>query len=233
MKPLWSGQLSFGLVNIPVHVHTATGSESVDLDLLHKKDQSRIRMKKICEGCGEFVAEDDIVKGYKHSDGAYVVLSPQDLADVRPEETEAIALSGFVNANDIPIAYFEKPYFLEPGAGGEKSYLLLREAMEKARKVAMVQYMFRHKEHLGVVGPVAEGLVLYQMRFPKDLRDPPFSLPSAKIERREVELALDFVNSLSRPFDPTQFENHARENFDKLVEAKLASSPSAARQRAS
>lgn len=221
MRPFWSGQLSFGLVNIPVSVYTATESNSVDLDLLHKKDMARIRYKKTCEGCGENVSEDEIVKGYEHTKGEYVVLSQKDLQSLHPEGSDAIGISAFVNPDEISLAYFEKPYFLAPGKGAAKPYMLLREAMERSHKVAMAQYVFRHKEHLGVVAPEEEGLILYQVRFPRDFREPAFALPRAKLDKKELDLALDLVETLSGHFDPDEYEDHSRENFERLVAAKL------------
>jgi len=223
MRPIWTGSISFGLVNIPVRmfsgVHTRQG---IDLDMLHKDDHSPIRFARICRKDGEEVAWEDIVKGYEYRDGDYAVLTPKDLDKLDSERTQTIDIKQFVQEGEIDIRYFEKPYYLEPVKGGEKAYALLHAALEQSDKLALARYVTHQREHLGVIKPVGQALVLNQMRFPTDLREATdLKFPSDKsISKEEVKAALRLISQETSHFVPEDFHDTYTEELEELIKEK-------------
>lgn len=223
MRALWSGSISFGLINIPVRLYSGVNPhEGIDLDMLHKDDHSPIRYARICREDGKEVPWDDIVKGYEYRDGDYVVLTKKDLEKLDTEKTETIDIQHFVEEDEIDIRYFEHPYYLEPVKGGEKAYALLREALEQSGRVALAKFVLRQREHLGVVKPVGKALVLNQMRFPTDLREATdLKFPAedaAKAE--EVKVALKFISQETSHFIPEDYKDTYTEELEDMIEAK-------------
>jgi DNA end-binding protein Ku len=223
MRALWSGSISFGLVNIPVRLYSGVNPhEGIDLDMLHKDDHSPIRYARICRKDGEEVPWEDIVKGYEYRDGDYVVLTQKDLDKLDTEKTETIDIQHFVDEDEIDIRYLEHPYYLEPVKGGEKAYALLRAALEQSGKLALSKFVLRQREHLGAIKPVGKALVLNQMRFPTDLREatelsfPPESSVSAD----EVKVALKFVSQETAHFVPEDYHDTYTEELEDMIEAK-------------
>lgn len=205
MRPIWNGSISFGLINIPVRMFSASNPrEGIDLDMLHKKDQGHIRYARICRKDGEEVSWDDIVKGYEYQDGEYVVLTQKDLDGLDAEKSQTIDIQQFVDEPDIDIRYFEKPYYLEPQKGGDKAYALLRTSLEKSGKLAFAKFVMHQREHVAVIKPLGRALVLMQMRFPSDLREPSdLHLPTDKgITDKEKEMALKLIKQETSPFVP-------------------------------
>src|SRR5215203_2749992 len=193
MRPLWNGSISFGLVNIPVRLYSGTNPrEGIDLDMLHKDDNSPIRYARICRKDGEEVAWNDIVKGYEYREGDYVVLTKKDMEGIDAKKTQTLDIMQFVDQDAVDIRYFEKPYYLEPVKGGEKAYALLRAALEKSGKLALATFVMHQREHIGVIKPNGRGLVLNQMRFPTDLREPAeLTFPTDRdVTEKELEMAL-------------------------------------------
>jgi DNA end-binding protein Ku len=223
MRALWSGSVSFGLVNIPVRLYSGVNPhEGIDLDMLHKDDHSPIRYARICREDGEEVPWKDIVKGYEYRDGDYVVLTKKDLDKLDTEKTETIDIQHFVDENEIDIRYFEHPYYLEPVKGGEKAYALLRGALEQSGKLALAKFVIRQREHLGVIKTVGKALVLNQMRFPTDLReatDLKFP-PESKVTSDEVKVALKFVSQETKHFIPEDYHDSYTDELEDLIEAK-------------
>ncbi len=223
MRALWSGSISFGLVNIPVRLYSGVNPrEGIDLDMLHKDDHSPIRYARICREDGEEVPWKDIVKGYEYRDGDYVVLTQKDLDKLDTEKTETIDIQHFVDEEEIDVRYFEHPYYLEPIKGGEKAYALLRAALEQSGKLGLSKFVLRQREHLGVLKPIGKALVLNQMRFPTDLREATdLKFPAENsVSSDEVKVALKFVSQESAHFIPEDYKDTYTEELEDLIESK-------------
>jgi DNA end-binding protein Ku len=223
MRAIWTGSLSFGLVNIPIRMYSGAESGSgLDLTMLHKKDLSPIRYAKICRQDGQEVPYEDIVKGYEYQKGDYVVLTEADFEKANAKKTKLIDIVEFVDQDDIDIRYYEKPYYLEPAKGAEKPYALLRDALTKSKKMAIAKFVLRNREHLAALKPVGRVLVLEQMRFASELRQPTeLKLPDeAGANEREVEMALALIDQLSQPFAPEDFHDTYTEELEEVIAAK-------------
>src|SRR5687768_4638468 len=167
MRPLWKGAITFGLVNIPVALYSATQSKQrVDLDMLRDSDHSRIRYKRICESDGKEVPWEHIVKGYEYEKGEYVVLTKEDFERVQIKSSQMVDIREFVDVSDIDPRFFDEPYFLAPEKAGAKAYALLREALERSGKVGIAKVVIRPpREHLAAVRPLKDVLALELMHF--------------------------------------------------------------------
>ena len=223
MRPIWNGSISFGLVNIPVRMFSAVHPrEGIDLDMLHKADHAPIRYARICRKDGEEIPWDDIVKGYEYQDGDYIVLNQKELESIDAKRTQTIDIEQFVDEADIDIRYFEKPYYLEAAKGGEKAYALLREALRKSNKLALGSFVLHEREHVAVVKPVGRALVLNQLRFATDLREPgDLNLPTDKdVTDRELEMALRLVRQGTKPFIPEDHRDTYTEELENMIKAK-------------
>lgn len=223
MRPLWTGSISFGLVNIPVNMYSGTNPrKGLDLDMLHKEDHSPIRYARVCRKDGEEIAWEDIVKGYEYKDGDYIVLSPKDLQNADAKKSKTVDIQNFVEEQEIDVRYFEKPYYLEPVKGGEKAYSLLHEALEKSKKVAVVLWVFHEREHLGVIKPVGKALVLDQMRFPTDIRTGSgLNLPNENVSEKELEVALALIKQQTKHFAPEDYHDTYTEELEDMIDKKL------------
>jgi DNA end-binding protein Ku len=223
MRPLWNGSISFGLVNIPVRLYSGVSPrEGIDLDMLHKDDHSPIRFARICRKDGEEVPWNDIVKGYEYRDGDYVVLTKKELEAIDAKKTQTIDILQFVDESDVDIRYFEKPYYLEVVKGGEKAYALLRAALQKSSKLALAKFVLHEREHVAVIKPVGRALVLNQMRFPTDVREPgELHFPTDKeVTDKEVEMALKLVKQETRPFIPEDLHDTYTEELEEMIKDK-------------
>lgn len=223
MRPIWTGSVSFGLVNIPVRLFSGTHPrEGIDLDMLHKEDQTPIRYARICRKDGEEVPWEDIVKGYEYRDGDYIVLTKKDLEKLDTKKTQTIDIKKFVQAAEIDIRYYEKPYYLEPVKGGEKAYALLREALEQSDKLALALFVIRQREHLAVIKPVGQALVLNQMRFPTDLREATdLNFPSSQqVDKEELRAALRLISQETGHFIPEDYHDTYTEELEDLIKSK-------------
>jgi len=223
MRPIWNGSISFGLVNIPVRLFSGTNPrEGIDLTMLHKDDNSPVRYARVCRKDGEEIPFDDIVKGYEYREGDYIVLTKKDLENIDVEKSQTIDIQQFVEQDDIDIRYFEKPYYLEPVKGGEKAYALLRNALRDSRKLAVAKFVMHEREHVAAIKPVGRALVLNQMRFPTDLREPgELKLPTDKeVTDKEVEMALKLIKQETRPFIAEDLHDTYTEELEELIKAK-------------
>lgn len=223
MRPIWTGSISFGLVNIPVKLFSGVHTrEGLDLDMLHKEDHAPIRYARICRKDGEEVPWDHIVKGYEYRDGDYVVLTEADFDKANPKKTQTIDIQQFVQEGEIDIRYFERPYYLEPVKGGEKAYALLHAALDKSDKVGLAKFVMHEREHLAVLKPVGRALVLNQMRFPKDIREAgDLKFPSDKdVSAKEIEAALKLIKQETRPFIPEDYHDTYTEELEDIIAAK-------------
>ncbi len=190
--------------------------------MLHKEDHSPIRFARICRKDGEEVPWDDIVKGYEYRDGDYIVLSQKELDELSAKKSQTIDIIQFVDEDDIDIRYFEKPYYLESDKGGDKAYALLRAALKKSGKLALARFVMHEHAHIAVIKPVGRALVLNQMRYPSDLREPAdLHLPTDKeVTEREIEMALKLVKQETKPFITEDLRDTYTEELEELIKDK-------------
>jgi DNA end-binding protein Ku len=225
MRPIWKGALSFGLVNIPVQLHSAIQSgERVSFRLLHRDDQSPIRYERVCQKDGSVVPWDDIVKGYEYAKGRYVVMTDDDFRAAALESSKLIEILDFVAADEIDPRYFETPYYLLPAKGGEKPYALLREAVRNTGTVGIGKITMRsNSHHLAGVKVVGDALVLEIMRFGDELVDAnAFTFPGADgVRPQELQMAEQLIGNLTERFDASKYQDDYRENLMRIIKAKL------------
>lgn len=222
MRSLWSGAISFGLIHIPITLYSATKDRALDFDMLRKDDLCPISFARVCRTTGEEVPYDEIVKGYEYREGDYVLLDKEDFKRAAPEKSETIDIEEFVNEDEIDSMYYEKPYYLEPGKGAEKAYVLLREALTQSKKVAVATFVFRSREDLVVLKAHNDVLILNQLRFHEQIRDyRELKLPKkVDVTRKEIEMAIKLVEQLEGKFNPKQFEDTYTEELEKIIQAK-------------
>jgi DNA end-binding protein Ku len=224
-RSIWSGSISFGLLNVPVKLYSAVARRGVSLREVRASDGARIRHRRIAEGTDQEVPYEEIVKAFEIAPNHYVTLSKDEMAGLAPEKTRAIEVLDFVELGEIDPIYFDSPYYIGPAAGAEKAYALLAAALEKSGRVAIARFVFRNKEHLAAIRPAGGALTLTTMRFadevvaPESLSD---ALPAEKPKaaRREVEMAEQLIDSLTREFDPATYRDEYREQLLALVERK-------------
>jgi len=220
-RPLWKGTIGFGLVSIPVKLFSAVDESELDLDMLDARDQARIRFQRVNEHTGKEVPWERIVKGYLLN-GKYVVLTDHDLKEAAAERSETISIHDFVDETEVEGKYFEKPYYLAPDKGGSKPYALLREALRKSGKVGIASFVLRTKEHTAVLQPDGDALILNQLRYAEELRDPAaLGLPKReKIAPGEMKLAMQLIQRDSGDFDITQYVDGYTTSLMKVIRAK-------------
>jgi DNA end-binding protein Ku len=223
MRSIWSGSISFGLVNIPVKLNSAVESESeINFDMLSKKDMAPIRYARIDTKSGKEVAWKDIVKGYEYTKGKYVIIEEEDFAKARPEKTKTIEIVQFVKEEEIDPIYYEKPYYIVPDKGAEKPYQLLMRALEESQTVGLAEFMLRNRGHVCAIKPYGGVLLINQMRYEEEIRKAPEVPKSEKISQREVDLAIKLVEQLTEKFNPSAFKDTYVEELKKVIKAKAA-----------
>ena len=222
MRAIWSGSISFGLVNIPVKLFSGSESNTLDLDMLRKSDLCPIKYLRVCKTDNKEVPYDEIVKGYEYTDGEYIVLTDQDFQNASLGKTHLIDILDFVDEKEIDTRYFEKPYYLEPDKTGSKAYALLREALRRSGKVGIASYVLRNRGSLGVVKPLDDLLVLNEIRFKDEIRNPgELKLPAGEnLREQEVELALSLIDQLTTKFDPEKYKDSYLDDLKKVIEQK-------------
>src|ERR671919_821745 len=224
-RAIWSGSISFGLLNVPVKLYSAVSKQTVSFRELREGDGSRIRHKRVAEEDGKEVPYEAIVKGYEFAPDQYVKLTREELEELDPKKTRAIEIQDFVDLDDIDPIYFEHPYYLGPDKGAEKAYALLAKAMRDERKVAIARFVLRNKEHLAAIRPMDGVLTLTTMRFADEVVSPDQLdgvevSDGRKLEKRELEMAKELIASLSSDFDAKQYRDEYREELLALIERK-------------
>lgn len=221
MRSIWAGAIGFGLVNIPVKLYSATESSALDLDMLDKKDHSRIHFMRVNKQSGKEVSSENIVKGYKLND-EYVILSDEDFEAASPEKSKVIAISGFVQEDQIDSIYFETPYYVAPDESGDKAYALLREALLKTAKVGIATFVMRNRENLAILRATEDVIILNKIRFAEEIRDASeLNLPAKSgIKKGELEMAVSLIDQLSEDFDIAAYKDTYTASLLKLITAK-------------
>jgi DNA end-binding protein Ku len=220
---MWKGAIAFGLVNIPVELHTAVRDTRPHFRLLHAEDESPVKYERVCQEEGKPVAWDDLVKGYEYEKGRFVVLTKDDFKAAALEKTKTIDILDFVDPDEVDDRYFETPYYLTPAKGADRAYALLREAIRKSGRIGIAKVILRDVQHLAAVEAIEGALVVTLMRFADELADTSeFRFPPAKeIRGKELEMALALVENLSAGWKPEKYNDQYRENLMRLIHAKL------------
>lgn len=226
-RALWKGAISFGLVYIPVQMFSADSTHDLDLTMVDKRDFSPIGYKRVNKRSGKEVSWNDIVKAYEYENDQYVVLTDEDLRRANVEATRTIDIVNFVDAPKIPPVYYEKPYYLAPTKGGEKVYALLREALKRSQKYAVAQVVIRTKQHLAVLAPMDDVIVLDTLRYADEVRPaeeldvPKGGIKTAGITEKELQMALTLIESMSEEWEPDRYHDTYREDVMAMVEKKI------------
>jgi DNA end-binding protein Ku len=222
-RALWKGSISFGLVNIPIELHTAVRNHRPRFRMLHAKDKSPVKFQRVCAREGKPLAWDDLVKGYEYAKGRFVVLTKEDFQAAAVEKTRTVDIIDFVSATEIDDRFFETPYYLVPVKGGERAYALLREAIRESERVGIAKFILRDAQHLAALEVIGDALVLTVMRFADELVDVKgFSFPSdAGIRKPELDMAKALVNNLAAEWSPEKYTDQYRDNLMKIIKGKV------------
>jgi DNA end-binding protein Ku len=228
-RPIWKGQISFGLVNVPVTLYSAEQKADLSFRMLDSRNSARIRYERVNEATGEEVPWDKIVKGYEYDDGNYVLLSNEELENASAELTKTIEIEQFVDLEAIDPVAFDKPYYLVPGKGAEKGYVLLREAMQQSERVGIAQVVIRSRGHLAALMPRGNALILDLLRYQQEIRPleqydlPEGTLKDYKITKKEMELAAQLIDGMTAQWEPGQFEDEYHKAVMQLIEKRIKS----------
>ena len=220
-KSIWTGSITFGLINIPIKLFSAVKESHLEMNMLDKKDYANIKYKRVNENTGKEVAYDDIVKGYKLDD-RYVVLEESDFEAAEAEKTKTVEIMNFVEEKEIDSIYYEQPYYLEPDKGATKAYALLRDALEATGKVGLGSIVLRNKESLVVLKSYKDAIVLNRIRFQEEIRNtaglnlPPLSETNTK----EMDMAIKLVEQLTEKFDIASYKDDYSAKLLKIIKDK-------------
>jgi DNA end-binding protein Ku len=224
-RAIWSGSISFGLLNVPVKLYSAVARRNIALREIRASDSARIKHRRVAEGTDEEVPYDEIIKAYEITPDQYVPISKDEMSSMAPEKTRAIDVQDFVDLDEIDPIYFDSPYYLGPADGAEKAYSLLAKAMEASGKVAVARFVFRNKEHLAAIRTSGGVLTLTTMRFadevvPASELEEVLPDKAPKVAKKEQEMAEQLIESLSAEFDPAAYRDEYREQLLGLIERK-------------
>ena len=222
-RALWKGSIAFGLVNIPVELHTAVRDSRPHFRMLHADDKSPVRFERVCARENKPVSWDELVKGYEYERGRFVVLTKEDFKQAALEKSRTIDIRTFVKSEEIDDRFFESAYYLVPAKGGERAYALLREAIRETGRVGVATIVLREAQHLAALEVAEEAMVLTLMRYAEELVDVgEYHFPTAKdVRKPELQMARTLVENLAGEWDPTQYKDEYRENLMKIIRAKL------------
>jgi DNA end-binding protein Ku len=222
-RSLWKGSISFGLVNIPIELHTAVRDHRPKFRMLHATDKSPVKYERVCIRDGHAVAWEDLVKGFEYAKGHFVILTKDDFKAAAVEKTRTIDIIDFVEADAIDDRFFETPYYLVPAKGGERAYALLREAIRQSNRIGIAKFILRDAQHLAAIEVIDQAIVLSVMRFADELADPkPLGFPSSDgIRKPELDMAKALVNSLAAEWDPEKYTDQYLENLMRIIKGKV------------
>ncbi|HEX8515463.1 MAG TPA: Ku protein [Bacteroidia bacterium] len=220
MRAMWTGAISFGLINIPVRLFSAVQSSSLDLDMLDSRDNSNIKFKRVNEKTGKEVPYENIVKGYMVDD-EYVVLDKADFEAADAVKSKTIEIINFVKQSEIDSIYYEQPYFLEPEKSGQKAYALLRDALAASGKVGVTTFVLRNKEALAILKPYGKAIMLNRLRFEEEIRDTEeLNVPAAKSNSKEQAMAAKLIDQLTEKFSIAKYKNTYTQKLLKTIKDK-------------
>jgi len=223
-RTLWKGAITFGLVHIPVGLHTAATEQGVDFDWLDKRTMDPVGYKRINKKTGKEIDKDNIVKGVEYEDGQYVVISPDEIEAVFPKTTQTISIERFIDANEMPFIFLERPYYVAPVNKSDRVYALLRETLIASGKIGLAKVVIATKQHLAALVPSGPALVLNLLRWGDEVKTlDSLDLPPAgkkSLSAAELKMARQLVEEMSGPWDPADFKDEFRIQVMKLVEKK-------------
>ena len=224
-RTLWKGAISFGLVHIPITLHSATAENRMKFNLLDKKTMNPVGNRQVNKSTGEAMTKEEVVKGFEYEKDQYVTLTPDEIKAALPKSTQTIEIEAFIDGGQIPTAYYNKPYYVAPASKGQKPYLLLLETMRRTGKVGIARVVVSTRQHLAALMPADEGLVLELLRWADEVRDTAgLPLPDAseiKISEKELKMAEQLVGELEDDWQPDAFHDEFREKLEQLVQEKV------------
>lgn len=224
-RALWKGAISFGLVHIPVELHTAVRPDELNLTMLDRRDFSPVGYRRYNKRTGEEVTWDDIIKGYEYEDDEYVVLTDEDLRRANVAATQTIEILSFAAAEEIPLTYYEQAYYLAPVRSGARVYALLRETLRKSGKVGVATVVIRTRQHLCALVCLDDAIVLNTLRYPTEILDTDgLDLPpvrAADLKPKELAMAMELVDGMAEPWRPQQYRDSYRDDLLALIEKKV------------
>ncbi len=222
-RAIWKGSIAFGLVSIPVELHTAVRDHRPKFRMLHAKDRSPVRYERVCLRDGKPVAWEDLVKGYEYEKGRFVVLTKEDLKTVALNKDRAIDIVDFVKGDEIDDRYYETPYYLTPQKGSNHAYALLRDALQETGRVGIAKVIIRDAQHLAAVEVIDAALVLTMLRYADELVDTSqLEFPARQnVRKAELDMAKMLIDNLAAEWDPSKYTDEYRDNLMKLIKARI------------
>lgn len=226
-RPIWTGTLSFGLLNVPVSLMSGERKVDISFRMLDSRDKKPIRFERVNADTGEEVPWKDIVKAFEYDKGSYVVVEKEDIASAAPQTHESVDVEAFVDRDEIGLRFFEKPYILVPGKKAEKGYVLLRDTLASTGKVGVARVVIRTREYLCAVVPEGDALVLMMLRYPQELVDPEeYKLPAGKagdyrITAKEREMAETLIGSMSATWKPDDYQDEFRKRLETIIKKRI------------
>jgi DNA end-binding protein Ku len=222
-RSIWKGSIAFGLVSIPVELHTAVRDHRPKFRMLHARDKSPVRYERVCQREGKPVAWEDLVKGYEYEKGRFVILTKEDLKTAALSKDRAIDILDFVKSEEIDDRYFETPYYLTPQKGSNHAYALLRDALRESGRVGIAKIIIREAQHLAAVEVIDDALVLTLLRYADELVDTSqMEFPAGdKVRKAELDMAKMLIDNLAAEWDPSKYTDEYRDNLMKLIKARV------------
>lgn len=225
-RPIWKGSITFGLVSIPIHLETAVREKSVSFHLLSKDGSCRLRRKLVCPETGDEVAYSDTTRGIEVAKDQYVTIDPKEIDALKPEKGKSIEIEQFVKLEEIDPVFFDKAYYVTPADGGSKPYKLLVEAMSKSGKIGLARFVMRERQNLAALRVVGDGIILHTMHYADEVLAMNDSLPStlakAKPAGKELQIAQQLIDAMTRPLVLDDYRDDYRESLEKMIEKKVA-----------
>jgi len=222
-RAIWKGSISFGLVNIPIALYPASRTEELKFRLLRRKDLSPVNYKRVAEADGKEVPWGEIVKGYEYEKDKFVIISEEDFKRVDIEATQTVDIISFVELSEVNPVFFHKPYYMEPQKGGDRAYVLLRQALQESGKIGIAKVVIKTRQHLAAVKPQEKGLMLELMHFADELHEvDDFKLPHAtEVGKKELDMAKALISSMTSEWKPEDYKDDYRDALEKLIEEKV------------
>ncbi|MFN3651461.1 MAG: Ku protein [Armatimonadota bacterium] len=223
VRAIWTGAISFGLVAIPVKAVPAQSGKDIRFSLIHQPCHTRISTRKYCPHCEREVSGDELVRGFEYTKGEYVLVEDEELQGLATPAKHTLQILDFVEMSQVDPVYFERPYYLQPGAGGDRTYALLHQAMTESGRVGVGKVALRDREHLALVRPMKHALVMELISFPDEVRsvEEVVAPPEVRVDERELKMAEFLIESMSAPFEPEKYRDDYREELTRLIEAKV------------
>jgi len=214
--------ISFGLVAIPIAMYTAVQNHDISFNHLHKEDDSRIRYKKVCSHCEKELKAEDIIKGYQYDKDSYVTVSNEEIEKIKTEKDKTIQILHFANLNEISPVYYEKSYQALPEKGGDKAFELLRRSLMDEQKIAIGKTVMGSRETLMAIIPREDGIIIQTMNYEDEIKEIPKTYDAKEVNKQELELAKNLINSMDTPFNPAEYKDEYQEKLKSLIEDKIA-----------